>query len=79
MHAFKSEAMQRHATLLQKAASKEPILFLRAGRPKWVLMSMEEYDRLRGRVGRGGAIVELPDLVADQIEMLADLEDQTTG
>jgi len=46
------------ADLLQ-AADEEPVLVAENGRPRFVVMSMHEYDRLCGRSGVGGTLVEL--------------------
>ena len=76
MQIFRSQDMQRQAAALQEAAMKEPVFITYHDRLRLVLMSMQEYDRLRGRLGGAGAIVELPDVVLDQIEALADLDDE---
>jgi hypothetical protein len=53
MQTFRSQDMQKQAAALQEAAMKEPVLITYHDRPRLVLLSMDEYDRLRGR--RGGA------------------------
>jgi prevent-host-death family protein len=76
MEVFRSQDMQRQAAALQEAAMKEPVIITYHDRPRFVLMSMQEYDRLRGRLGGSGAIVELPDAIAAQIEALGEIEDK---
>ena len=75
MEVFRSQDMQRQASLLQEAAMKEPVIITYHDRPRFVLMSMHEYDRLRGRRGRAAVEVELPDAIADAIEALAEVEE----
>ena len=73
MEAFRAQDMQRQAAVLQEHAMKEPVLITYHDRPRLVLMSMEEYDRLRGR-RRSPALVELPDAVLDRIEAMSESE-----
>lgn len=49
MQIFRSQDMQKQAATIQDAAMKEPVLITYHDRPRLVLMSMQEYDRLRGR------------------------------
>ena len=51
MRTFRSQDMQRQASVLQEAAMTEPVVITYHDRPRLVLMSMQEYDRLRGRHG----------------------------
>ena len=69
MQTFRAQDMQRQASILQEAAMVEPVIITYHDRPRLVLMSMQEYDRLRGRGASGEA--ELPATVADRIEALA--------
>jgi prevent-host-death family protein len=78
MEVFRSQDMQRQAAALQEAAMKEPVIITYHDRPRFVLMSMQEYDRLHGRLRKGGSIVELPDGVLDQIAALA-VADETAA
>ena len=73
MQTFRAQDMQRQASVLQEAAMVEPVIITYHDRPRLVLMSMQEYDRLRGR-GAGGE-AELPAKVAERIEALAGLSD----
>jgi prevent-host-death family protein len=49
METFRAQDMQKQASALQEAAMKEPVLITYHDRPRLVLMSIDEYDRLRGR------------------------------
>jgi prevent-host-death family protein len=76
MEFFRSQDMQRQAAALQEAAMKEPVIITYHDRPRFVLMSMQEYDRLRGRLGKNARIVELPESALRQIERLGKDEDK---
>ena len=78
MQTFRAQDMQKQASLLQDAAMVEPVIITYHDRPRLVLLSMQEYDKLRGRRRIAGAVVELSDSVASQIEALADLDDETS-
>ncbi|MCK9908188.1 type II toxin-antitoxin system Phd/YefM family antitoxin [Microbacteriaceae bacterium K1510] len=71
MQTFRSQDMQKQASTLQEAAMKEPILITYHDRPRLVLMSMEEYDRLRGRKGTAAGEADLSRGSARQIATLA--------
>jgi prevent-host-death family protein len=49
MQTFRAQDMQRQAAVMQEAAMVEPVIITYHDRPRLVLMSMREYDRLRGR------------------------------
>jgi prevent-host-death family protein len=49
MQTFRSQDMQKQASAVQEAAMKEPVIITYHDRPRLVVMSMEEFDRLRGR------------------------------
>ena len=68
MQTFRAQDMQRQASVLQEAAMTEPVIITYHDRPRLVLMSMREYDRLRGRGAAGET--ELPPKVADESEAL---------
>ena len=74
MEMFRSQDLQRQASVIQEAAIKEPVIITYHDRPRFVLMTMQEYDRLRGRRRQAGAVADLPDPVAQQIEALAQIE-----
>jgi prevent-host-death family protein len=69
--------MQRQASILQEAAMVEPVIITYHDRPRLVLMSMQEYDRLRGR--GVSAETELPATVANRIEALAHAGDTSSA
>jgi len=58
MQMFRSQDLQRQASLIQEAAMKEPVVITYHDRPRFVLMTMQEYDRLRGRRGQVGAMTQ---------------------
>lgn len=76
MQRFRAQDMQRQASILQEAAMVEPVIITYHDRPRLVLMSMQEYDRLRGR--GASTETELPATVADQIEALAHTGDTSS-
>jgi prevent-host-death family protein len=73
MQTFRAQDMQRQASILQEAAMVEPVIITYHDRPRLVLMSMQEYDRLRGR-GTAGE-TELPASVVERIEAPAQAGD----
>jgi prevent-host-death family protein len=77
MQTFRAQDMQKQAAVLQEAAMVEPVIITYHDRPRLVVMSMQEYDRLRGRRRIVGAAVELPGSVVSQIEALAELDADT--
>jgi len=46
---FKSADLQRHAGMVQDRALVEPVAITRNGRARLVLMSVQEYERLKQR------------------------------
>ncbi len=68
--------MQKQAAILQEAAMSEPVIITYHDRPRLVLMSMQEYDRLRGPTRKAGGITKLPDAVARGIEALASTDQE---
>jgi prevent-host-death family protein len=76
MQVFRAQDMQKQAAILQEAAMSEPVIITYHDRPRLVLMSMQEYDRLRGRTRKAGGITELPDAVASGIEALASTDQE---
>ena len=49
MQMFRAQDMQKQASVMQEAAMMGPVIITYHDRPRLVLMSMQEYDRLRGR------------------------------
>jgi hypothetical protein len=45
MRMFRSRNLQRQASVIQQAATKEPVVITDHDRPRLVLMTMQEYDR----------------------------------
>jgi prevent-host-death family protein len=75
MQMFRSQDLQRQASVIQDAAMTEPVIITYHDRPRFVLMTMQEYDRLRGRRQKAGTVTRLPESVAQQIEALAQTDD----
>jgi predicted nucleotidyltransferase len=71
MVTFRAQDMQKRASQLQEAAMLEPVIITYHDRPRLVVMSMREYDRLRGRLKPAGTARTLGGAVASQIESLA--------
>ena len=67
MLVFGPEAIAQGTPDLLQAADKGPVIITDGERPKFVLMSMQEFDRLRGRQRTTGSSAELPGNVADEI------------
>jgi hypothetical protein len=72
MQYFRAEDMRSQADLIQEEAMKEPVFITRGDRFALVVMSMQEYDRLRGRRGGPGIITELPESLLTEIEAIAE-------
>ena len=53
MQTSRAQDMQRQASVRKEAVLAEPVIITYHDRPRLVLMSMQEYDRLRG-TWRGG-------------------------
>jgi prevent-host-death family protein len=47
MQTFRSQDMQKQAAAVQEAAMKEPVIITYHDRPRLVVMSIDEFDRLR--------------------------------
>jgi prevent-host-death family protein len=71
MLVFNPEAIARGTPDLLQAAKNGPVVITDRARPTLVLMSVQEYDRLRGRRRLVGSSAELPDQVTDEVEGLA--------
>ena len=56
MRMFRSQDLQRHASMIQEAAMAAPVIITYHDRPRFVLMTTEEYDRLKGRRQKAGAV-----------------------
>ncbi|HEY1933074.1 MAG TPA: type II toxin-antitoxin system prevent-host-death family antitoxin [Acetobacteraceae bacterium] len=76
MQTFRAQDMQRQAAVMQEAAMVEPVVITYHDRPRLVLMSMREYDRLRGRGAAREA--ELSSQTAQRIEALGQMNDAST-
>lgn len=68
MRTFKAQDMQRQSASLQEAAIVEPVVITYHDRPRLVLMSMEEYDRIRGRERTVGSVEDLPGSIVSDLE-----------
>jgi len=65
METFTAQDMQNNGRVLRESAMNEPVIIMSGDRPSLVLMSMQEYDRLRGRRRIVGSAGELPDGLVD--------------
>lgn len=55
MQTFRSQDMQKQAAAVQEAAMRAPVLITYHDRPRLVVMSMEEFERLGGPQREAGA------------------------
>lgn len=51
MQTFRPRDLQKNLRMVQDAARREPVLFLHYGQPNVVLMSVEEFQRLKVAAG----------------------------
>lgn len=51
MQTFRSVQLQKNLRMVQDAARREPVLFTHHGQPNVVLMSVEEFQRLKAAAG----------------------------
>lgn len=79
MQAYMPEDLKLRTSELQEAAKREPIIIIDDGRPGWVMMSMQDFDRLNGRRRGRPSIVELPDEMVDRFEVSASAEDDSAA
>jgi prevent-host-death family protein len=75
MRTFTAQDMQSSADTLVNSAMAEPVIIVNNNRPSLVLMSMQEFDRLRARRRIVGASGDLPGGFLDPIVALADVQD----
>ena len=67
MDATPAAEVQKKFGFYQDAAIKAPVLISKNGRPKTVLLSYEEFVRLRDRDRRVYELADLPDHLANAI------------
>lgn len=82
MQIFRSQDMQRNVAAIQEAALTEPVLITYHDRPRLVLMSMDEYARLRGRKRFAGGIHDIDAGLAAELKKAVDealLEEESAG
>lgn len=71
MKVFASSDLQRNPSEIQKAALLEPVFLSYHDKPRYVMMSLEEYVRLKG-----ATIVASPDSFPDSvIERIREIAD----
>lgn len=70
MKHFPSSAITRDSGELLHSADSEPVAITRYNRPRYVLMTLDHYERLRaaGDTRRSFAISEMPDDMAALLE-----------
>lgn len=67
MKTFSALELQRNVGQVQEQALKEPVGITHHGRPRIVMMSMDEYRRLKRRDKRSFAVEELPEELVARI------------
>jgi hypothetical protein len=72
MVAFTAAELQRRAADVQKAALREPVFLTYHEKPRFVMLSMEDYARLGG-VSIVASPEGLPESVAQRLQELADM------
>jgi prevent-host-death family protein len=73
MKKFSSVDLQRNSGLLQEAALREPVAITHHGRPRLVVMHVDEYERLKRRDRRAVRIEHISE------EFKALLDQQAAG
>lgn len=73
MEVFTAADLQRNSAEVQRAASREPVVITNHDAPRFVLMSIEEYGRLKGSKRLVARADCLPDTAIARIQALADL------
>ena len=71
MEIFTSEELQRRPADVQKAALVEPTFITFHGRPRLVVMSVDEFDRLHGRRRVVFDASDISDEVLDDLRSMA--------
>ncbi len=71
MRVFASSDLQRNPAEVQKAALMEPVFLSYHDKPRYVMMSLEEYVRLKG-VEIVAAPEAFPESVIERIRQIAD-------
>ena len=71
MRVFASSDLQRNPAEVQKAALMEPVFLSYHDKPRYVMMSLEEYVRLKG-VEIVAAPESFPESVIERIREIAD-------
>lgn len=74
MQTFTAQEMQRNVGAVQEAALAEPVIITYHNRPRLVLLSMREFDSLRGRARRVGSVEEADDVIMGHISELAEMD-----
>jgi prevent-host-death family protein len=72
MQIFTAEELQRRSAEVQQAAAVEPVIITFHERPRLVMMSVEEFDRLRRRRHFALAPLEFSQSVLDRLQGIAD-------
>jgi PHD/YefM family antitoxin component YafN of YafNO toxin-antitoxin module len=68
METFTAQDMQNNARVLRESAMSEPVIIMSDDRPSLVLMSMQQYDRLRGRRRIVGSASELSSGLVESLD-----------
>jgi prevent-host-death family protein len=72
MKAFAARDLQRNAAEIERAAARGPVIITHHEAPRFVMMSLEEYNKLKGARRVVVSSENVPDSVAQRIQALAD-------
>lgn len=72
MQVFTSEELQHRPAEVQQSALIEPTVITFHGRPRLVMMSVDEFERLRGRRHAALSSVTLSDDILSEMQRIAD-------
>lgn len=78
MKSVSAMELQRNIGEVQDMALKEPLAITHHGRERLVLLSVEEYNRLKRRDRRSYAVEELPEWLVEEISK-AEMDERFEG
>lgn len=71
MKVFTSEELQRQPAEVQQSALVEPTYITFHGKPRLVIMSVDEFDRLRNRRRTAMNVADIPEDLTAELEAIA--------